>query len=156
MKLCDLYHLSVYDLHFNYFKKTLFIFTLNMPTATLLRLLEAYDEPVPAPAIKDQTDLLKTVPTRHILAILKKDIAQLNATASAFNTSVQELNFTDCNYKDLVRVLYSNRQRQCNRLMQCTRMLSSTSCKGPRNVTISVSAPLLCCIKIIINIKSFV
>lgn len=107
--------------------------------ANMLRLLESYDTPVAPSTINEQPDLLKTVPTRHILAILKKDLAQLNATARTFNTSVQELNFTDCNYKDLVRVLYSNRERQCNRTMQCSRMLSSNSCKGPRNVTISVS-----------------
>lgn len=109
-----------------------------MVTATLLRLLETYDNPVPAPTINVDRNLLNAVPTHHMLAILKKDLSNLNATAQTFNTSVQELNFTDCNYKDLVRVLYSNRARQCNRWMQCSRLLSANSCKGPRNVTISV------------------
>lgn len=55
-----------------------------------------------------------------------------------FNDVLQELNATDGNYKDLLRLLYINAKRNASRPLQCSSMLSTNSCKGHCLIGITV------------------
>lgn len=110
------------------------------PQEKIAKQLATYDAPLGPPDLVAEPPVIPIVTdTERLLGQLRADFAQLDKTARAFHTSVQELNFTDCNYKDLVRVLYSNRNQRCIRTLQCASLLSSNSCHGGRDVTITVS-----------------
>lgn len=111
------------------------------PHENIVRQLATYDAPLLAPPPSAASPIIPPVAdTKRLLGLLQSDFARLDATARAFHTTVQELNFTDCNYKDLVRVLYSNRSQKCTRTLRCSSLLSSSSsCRGGRDVQITVS-----------------
>lgn len=104
--------------------------------------MQTYDTPVPAPAVhcnelvipKYSDDQL----LKKMLAILTKNLQKLDASARQFHNFVQESNFIDCNYKDLLRILRTNKEINCERTLKCSSMLSSTTCRGPRTVRIKV------------------
>lgn len=111
------------------------------PLENIVRQLATYDAPLMPPRQSDEKLIIPSVTdTRRLLGLLQSDFAHLNATTRLFHENVQELNFTDCNYKDLVRVLYSNRSQRCTRTLRCSSLLSSSSsCRGGRDVQITVS-----------------
>lgn len=112
------------------------------PQERIAKQLASYDAPLRSPdSVAEPPVIPIVVDTERLLDQLRADFAQLDKTARAFHTSVQELNFTDCNYKDLVRVLYSNRNQRCTRTLLCASLLSSSSCRGGRDVTVTVSTP---------------
>lgn len=108
----------------------------------IIRLLDSYDAPMPAPAVPIETLLVKkmsiTELKRNVLRTMQNDFKKIDELSRVFHMDVQELSSLDSTYKEMLRVLHENKSRMERREVRCGSILSSKSCRGGVFVNINV------------------
>lgn len=112
------------------------------PAENIIRLLESYDAPVPAPNVPVEPLLVQKMTLtdlkRNILRTMQNDFKKIDELSRKFHMDVQELSSLDSTYKEMLRVLHENKCRQERREVRCGSILSNKSCKGAVFVNINV------------------
>lgn len=52
--------------------------------------------------------------------------------------NINDVKSLDCNYKELIGLLYKNEKLICNRVVRCASMLSKSSCSGSGSTKVEV------------------